>query len=128
MAGTAGCKGDKAPSSSARPGSEPTTHVERAKQAEPPGAAPTAAPASKPDLDMLCPKAKELSASPPKDQRALWRNVLKQIQDPQIKKGFDAIMGQDADIEYQLAVQVAKQAGVADWRCPDLKAFLQTRQ
>ena len=129
LLGVVGCKSDK-PASTAEPATKPATTspatTEPAKPAEPPATPPPAAPASKPDLDKLCAKAKELGASPPEQQRALWRKAVKDIEDPAIKKGFDAIGGTDASMQYELALQIAKEAGAPGWTCPDLDALMKT--
>jgi hypothetical protein len=130
MLGVAGCKSDKAPSTSAgsatKPATTEPTTTEPANQAEPPATPPPVAPASKPDLDKLCAKAKELGASPPEDQRARWRKAVKEIEDPAIKKGFDAIAGIDPTNQYELARQIAEEAGAPGWTCPDLDALMKT--
>lgn len=126
MLGLLGCKGDKAPSPSAE-SAKPQPAGEPAKQVEPPPeppAAPPAAAPSKPDLDKLCAKAKELAASPKEQQAALWSKAVREIEDPQIKKGFSAIAGADADMQYELAIQIAKEAGAPGWTCPDLKTLM----
>jgi 3-oxoacyl-ACP reductase-like protein len=125
MLGIVACKSDKPKSTSAEPSAKPAS-AEPAKPTAPPPAAPSAAPASKPDLDKLCAKAKELSASPPEQQRALWGKAVRDIEDAGIKKGFSAIVGTDADIQYQMSLQIAKEAGAPGWSCPDLEALLKT--
>ena len=123
--GMLGCKDDKPTRSSAEPSTAPPVSPEPAKPADPP-AEPPPAVATKPDLDMLCAKAKELQASPAAQQAALWRQTVKTIKDPDIKKGFDAIVGTEPDVQYQLALQIAKEAGAPGWTCPDLKTLFQT--
>lgn len=96
---------------------------------EEPAVAPsTASTAAKPELAELCAKAKEIAASPPGNQRVLWRRAVIAIENPGIRKGFDAIGAAEPEPQCEMALQIAKEAGAPGWTCPDLQKLLLSMQ